>query len=753
MPKASKKKARVAKKARSVSPVLEVLREIYSLRKYFSLVIVIVIALLAVYVRMLPAFKYGFELHANDPWIEYWLTDYLVKHGLSSWFSLTPANPDTHLFWYPWGRDFVHDEYPLAVIIAAATYPIGHALGMSVKQWLVIEPPIFGFLMVISAYLLAREIAGELAGIIAALFAGFTPGAVQRTIAGFVEKEGIALPFILLSLYFVVRLLKHGKLRDAVAGGVLAGLVAWTWGGYQALCAVLAIIAAFYPLVARVGLKVMRGFTVLLAVDFIVSAACPAVRLKYFATGAGLLLIGGVAALIVAWFLWKLEERGSRILVLTPRQTYIALIIIAGVAGLTLMYTGKLSFSGRVLAFLGKHFEDPLVASVSEHQILPARAVFRETGGPFILSIVYLGYALMRVRKESWHIALMVPVVLMLYSAFSAAYLMQSVATILAVGAGAAMAPIARLMHKSLKEGRYGVDTLSLATSIVCLLFVVVVAAAHAKVAVAVAESNIPTIKAGGLDLAVENRAWEYALGVLRNETSPNSVVIAWWDYGYWISVGAHRATVADGATCNSTQIRLLAKALTAQNETEAVDIIFSKFKAPPNDTYLVIFDIFRSASSGIKGLWLTGPLPSPYTGTVGMGDIPKSIWMLRIGGRIGLHEYKPYFTVRMIPFRGGQVPVSTPDWENPIVQNTLIYRLFVLGVSNLGRTVVGNYDDLANTTHLFTDWTSYAAGNLTTISLAPYKHFIPYKTAVDMVFSSENEKVFVAVFIFKVVP
>ncbi len=752
--KAAKKSVRKTRR-RTEPTSLRLLKKLYEKRRIIGLSIAIILAFIGTYIRMLPALRYGYELYANDPWIMYWMTKYLVKHGILSWFTLTPQNPATHIFWYPWGRNFVHDEYPLSSMFAALTYPIGHALGFSVKKWCVIEPPLFGFAMVITAYLLARELGGELAGVIAALFVAVTPGAIQRTIAGFIEKEGLAMPILLLSLLFAVKFLKKKSLAYAITSGVLAGLVAWTWGGYQALCILLAIIFALYPLAGVIDRRVMAGSIALLLVDFAISISCPAVDAATFLTGAGLVMLAGIAAMGLALIFKKLEDRGVRILKLSYKLSYLGILVLAGAVGFVLVYSGKLSFSSRVLAFLGRHFTSPLVASVAEHQWLPSSAVFRSVGGPFILAIVYLAYAFYKLRREPWHIVLIPPTILTLYSAFAAAYLMQFVATILCVAAGVALTPLARLFYKNvISSGGRSVDSLTLSGVVVGVLVVVLIALAHAKVAVAQAESDIPTIKAGGLDLTIENNAWVYALNFLKNDTPPNSVVIAWWDYGYWISVWAHRATVADGATCNSTQIKLLAKALTAQNESEAVNIIFKDFKAPKNATYLVIFDVFRSVpASGKTRVWLTGPIISPYTHTAGMGDIPKSIWMLRIGGRIGLHEYKPYFTVRFISFMGRKVPISTPDWENPIVQRTLIYKLFIDGVDTLNKTVIGNYDELANATHVFTDWTSLATGKLTTIGYIPLKHFIPYKTAVDMIYNAPNEKVFVAVFIFKVVP
>ncbi|KAG7367203.1 dolichyl-diphosphooligosaccharide-protein glycotransferase [Nitzschia inconspicua] len=53
----------------------------------------------------------------------------------------------------------------------------------------------------------------------------------------------------------------------------------------------------------------------------------------------------------------------------------------------------------------------------------------------------------------------------------------------------------------------------------------------------------------------------------LRDNTPPDSRIMAWWDYGYQITAIANRTTIADGNTWNHEHIALLGKALTASEE------------------------------------------------------------------------------------------------------------------------------------------------------------------------------------------
>ncbi|MHA2429279.1 MAG: hypothetical protein ACXADB_14750, partial [Candidatus Hermodarchaeia archaeon] len=47
----------------------------------------------------------------------------------------------------------------------------------------------------------------------------------------------------------------------------------------------------------------------------------------------------------------------------------------------------------------------------------------------------------------------------------------------------------------------------------------------------------------------LETFAW------MQHHTPPDSVIVSWWDYGYWTRQAAQRPTVVDNATNNKTQI------------------------------------------------------------------------------------------------------------------------------------------------------------------------------------------------------
>jgi dolichyl-diphosphooligosaccharide--protein glycosyltransferase len=56
------------------------------------------------------------------------------------------------------------------------------------------------------------------------------------------------------------------------------------------------------------------------------------------------------------------------------------------------------------------------------------------------------------------------------------------------------------------------------------------------------------------------NSNWLNALNWISKNTSKNSVIAAWWDYGYWITTLANRTTLADNAANNYSRIATISK-------------------------------------------------------------------------------------------------------------------------------------------------------------------------------------------------
>ena len=127
-----------------------------------------------------------------------------------------------------------------------------------------------------------------------------------------------------------------------------------------------------------------------------------------------------------------------------------------------------------------------------------------------------------------------------------------------------------------------------------------------------------PSIANGGTGYRLQTNDWIDALNWLSKNTTKDSVIAAWWDYGYWITTLGNRTSLADNATINQTRIATIAKMFIDQKE-EGVKVSHD-LKAD----YILIY-VVGQRFSGINGT-------SFYMLGNG-GDESKKQWFIKIGG------------------------------------------------------------------------------------------------------------------------
>ena len=73
---------------------------------------------------------------------------------------------------------------------------------------------------------------------------------------------------------------------------------------------------------------------------------------------------------------------------------------------------------------------------------------------------------------------------------------------------------------------------------------------------------QLPVIFNGASFFTTPTNDWFDATNWIKENTSPDSVIFSWWDYGYWIQTLAERATLADNSTLSTSQIEKIARTL-----------------------------------------------------------------------------------------------------------------------------------------------------------------------------------------------
>ncbi len=698
--------------------------------------ILVLIALMAsgICLRLAPTLgvieRYGYshalELHENDPWIEYWVTEFIYKHGVLSWWRLTPSDPEfgqvVKAFYYPWGRDFPTSSFFGLNAVAALTYPLAGAFGLSLKEWVSLQPLIYAVVTMVVLYFLVKELTdGSDLAALASVFAYVAlPSTVDRTTVTFVEKTGAGIAFILLSLLFYSRSVKVFKsnfkkaMLYAALAGASMGVVGWYWGGFQYVFAAFPLAVAVYPILSRdkPTLKFLSLNIAVSAVSLAVSAPALSnlVSLGFYPefklTGVGTMALASYILPII--YVYGLSKR-----VLNKRR-YLLLILIIGSIAAYLVFTGRTTIGGRTLLALtppplrGLIDVSPLVESVGEHQP-GVGEIFSEAWGYLGIVVAIIGSIYILVKGRADHIVIFTLTIIAIYAYINVAYFSTLAATFAVINIGIVIGALISIaiprrprvgkrrasvtLTKRVSWGKIALTSMLIAVIVVPLTYATTYHFSAHKMA-------YPSMFVAGTGIPSRNDAWYEALDLMSRNTSSEALIVTWWDYGYWVTVNTGRATLADGSTLNGTQIELLAKALTSFNGSEVVSILRDCLNAPLDETYIVVYDVFQFVKQG--NVTYVFPLHGQAgLGMAGRVDIPKSIWMIRIGGR----DPSQYLYLYRLSTQAGVNYVISPRFDEP-GSLPLIYKMMVNGILYLNIQENG-----ANTSYQFLWYTGSEAG------------------------------------------
>ncbi|MCE4627921.1 MAG: hypothetical protein F7C34_02065 [Desulfurococcales archaeon] len=754
--------------------------------KHASLITaVLLIAILAagIYIRILPALKYKLELDASDPWIVYWEAKYFAEHGLFNFEGLKHVDK----FWWPYGRNFLKSEYLGTAWLAAATYPIGKAFGLTLREWLALFPVFAGAAAILLSYVFVKRVTGSrLGGLVAAAFFAFFPGSVTRTTVGFVEKIAIAIPFILTFMIFMFdtvrmlsesdRLSRKALIYSALAG-IFGGLVAFFWGGFIFVILVYALTVLMDPLIGRPSIERLKAYTLIGVLMILVMVASPKIGVRFFITNIGAAIPGVLALYAVeAYASTKgLDEKllGRRIDFSVQLWIISVLAVLAAIA----IQSGIVGAENlRYAAALGIRKISPLVESIQENQPASFQQIFKEYGIALLLGLAGLVIAGVRVvggnASPFYKISRTVLYLLMLFAVYinkQLAYFTQISSFFVVIAGGVAVADIiwgvVSAGTRPSRASKPGVDPMKAMAGIFIVLIVVVSGLYYGNLAYKqnslrapqILTSGLGPLRSGNTTVVPLNRAWLNAFAWIRNNTSPDAVIISWWDYGYWITVNTDRRTVADGVTFNETQIRWLAELLTG-NESTAVYML-KKFRAAPGDTYVVFYEVFNGIFNRQNGnVTIMYPMLSTARRAQGPGDIGiivhgaadfgKSVQMLRISYRIDPFDpLAPFDTVYSSEYidaygyRYKHFPgfIGKPEKNVTTVLNTLLYQMALNAIPRIPEVGIFDRPQCAGIFHNSTLVLPYVVASLTgggqlsqqPVLAPPLKYFKPVAVSV----------------------
>ncbi len=572
-----------------------------------------------VFIRAQSALNYGAKLTSDDPLLHYMITKYLIEHGhLPHYWPLG---------WHPWSYDPARVLPILHYYLGALIYRLAALVkpDASLLEVVVYTPAFFAPLMVIPVYFTAKLLwnGRRVPAFAAAMLASVSYPAVMRTIAGFYRHEQFALPFLAASFYFTLRAVREEDEAKSLLFAGLSGLMlvcaAGLWAGFRALydgypLFLLGLMAfEWADLRDYLALALPSGYVILSSI-----ALYPHLNQRRVYIGMETTLVYGAILAGAVYLLWprlrsdlakKVDRR------IAALATFGAVIGVLFALGVYKPLTARLA---RVVFPWIELPKGSVVETVAEHR---PGAIGQSM--KIILLPALLGLALMFLerRRDKDHLLVIYFTALTLYFSYSIVRLPPLASPFVALSAAYLTNRAWDAWESRAKRftvGRRGkAKRISLSRKVKILAL---------PIAMIVLFTVLPLAGTAyrSYQLAAHYRlgftqGWDDALSYMK-ENAEWQTAISWWDYGYWLAYGSDVATLADGLTINSTQIRLIARGFMGSEE-DLLDLAM-RFNA----SYVVID--------------LLGEVYDPYTGQF---LSPHGGKWLAIGWIAGEFEYSPY--------------------------------------------------------------------------------------------------------------
>jgi dolichyl-diphosphooligosaccharide--protein glycosyltransferase len=570
--------------------------------------------------------KYGFYINEFDPYFQYLSTDYIVKSydqkGFSGLFDY--FNWIDMMAWYPEGRDVAATSFSGLHYIGALSYiTLRDVFGLNVSlyDYLVLLPVVIGGFISIAIYFLGKEIDGESVGIFAGVISAISPPLVSRDAFGWWDTEPIAYLFGIITLLLLISYIKEERTRlssiiKASIAGILLGLSMTIWGGAMYFVGTVGIILFVALFFVKSYQSLFENSIILLAWNLLIS--------MMFKKPGYMVLINPSNVIIYAALLscFILIVRQKSVFSITIKDKFYSILLSAliGVVLLGFGTIGGLTKRYLTVLFPFERSAEPIVESVAEH----ASSTSVEYFAFFSIMLFFTGFSTYYIfrKAEFKKLSAIVFVITALYFAASFGrlmiYLTFSVSILAAIGVLVITRSLfmQQIQFSAKKKGGGGVSNTDF--KIIFIAFLIIILVFNSSIWIRYADQPV-SLASGSLSTKATSSDWIDTLSYIRENTPEDSVIISWWDYGYWIRVIGNRTTLVDNATLNTTKVGLVGK-MFMSSEEDAVKII--KDLAPnKKNVYVVVYAVTYHKFQ--EGLYLIG----------GGGEESKFTWMAKIAG------------------------------------------------------------------------------------------------------------------------
>ncbi|MCL2289041.1 MAG: hypothetical protein FWC33_07740 [Candidatus Bathyarchaeota archaeon] len=578
------------------------------------------------------------QVHLNefDPYYQYSLTSYMVDNGLFSPYTDPWIN---YQQWYPQGLDMSQSLSALPMT-AAALYKAVSFLGISVDlmTFCAMLTVALGTLSCLILYFIGKDMGGRAVGLFAALALALAPAFLQRSSLGFFDTE---IPGMLGLLFFILFFLRamnpKRSLRTSLMYSIGAALaLAYFITGWGAAYYVLNLVALFvFVLIVlkRYDRRLLINYGVTMGLGLLIAVQLPYIGLSYLTSMPMIPVIAVFILLLIAEFLQhNISARTRMLIIVGVTAAIIVSIIPLAYAG----YLGELAGKFTSVINPSARATTPLIASVAEHRVTGWGSLYMELGIGAIFFLTGLYFVLKKPTNSN--IFLILFGITGLYFGASMVRLLVIFAPafglLMAIGIIGLLKPFMNMFKETpnaaakTKRKLFRVSKEYSAFGILLIFILLMTQFAFAPqtggVPRAYAGAYAPTAISGAALPLIPNEPmpqWHNMLRFTNTVLQPTDVVVAWWDYGYWLSVGGNVTTLADNATINATQIENLGFVYMA-DESTALKMLTTY--GQNNVKYILVFTVLIVGQDE-SGYYYSRPW--------GYGDEGKWSWMARISG------------------------------------------------------------------------------------------------------------------------
>ena len=570
--------------------------------------------------RAQPA-DYGFELNEFDPFFNYRATQYIVDNGIPAYFEW---NDDQS--WYPNGRNVSSSSQVTLHLTAAVIYWIFGG-GIDLYDFTILFPAIFGSLSAIVIFALVRVIGGTTAGLFSALLFSVSLPILIRSPIGWFKSEPLGLFFALLAVYFLLSGINSQNKKIAfsklLGAGIFTAFSISAWGGNQFFVMPLAIFFIALPFLRTDHKFIVWAIPLYTISTIIVSLGFERVSSNFIFGMGGILLISSTISLLCCIFIQNKSSKNK------TRNGLIFLLGILILFPLVLVVNSESQFlpgaSHRYLNAINPFLTttDPLVDSVSEHATTTLSQSFLFHSVLMIFSGLGIWLIIKNIQRPGTNFIKNDMIAFSLILGITGVYISStfvrlevfaSISIILLASLG--LTVLTKELFTNSKKSYSKFMQLPFFAGIIVLLIIPMIYPIGSETT---RLTDIPpTILNGGSSYQVATNDWLDTLDWIKNNTPKDAVIASWWDYGYWISTMAERASLADNSTISTDIIANIGRMLLSDPDT-AWDSL-NEMQAD----YVLIF---------VVGERLNIDSPDSFYRLGGGGDESKKQWFMRIAG------------------------------------------------------------------------------------------------------------------------